>query len=108
MTSLRGRGRVFIGDSERWVFHLCQAEVQKNTQILNPLDGYEEYIMKIIRLKEVMGLTGLARSTVYKYVKEGQFPKQVCLGARSVGWVESEIQDWIRSVIVQRDEAVSD
>ncbi|HCH0517576.1 TPA: AlpA family phage regulatory protein, partial [Pseudomonas aeruginosa] len=36
--------------------------------------------MRIIRLREVMATTGLARSTVYKYISEGAFPKPVSLG----------------------------
>jgi len=51
--------------------------------------------MRIIRLKEVLDTTGLARSTVYKFVSEGTFPKPVSLGDRCVGWVESEVQSWI-------------
>ncbi|WP_312600746.1 helix-turn-helix transcriptional regulator [Pseudomonas luteola] len=51
--------------------------------------------MRIIRLKEVMDSTGLARSTVYKYISEDAFPKPVSLGERCVGWIESEVQEWI-------------
>ncbi len=60
--------------------------------------------MKIIRLKDVMDITGLARSTVYKYVAEGFFPKPVSLGDRCVGWVEAEVHDWILARIEERDE----
>jgi len=59
--------------------------------------------MKIIRLKEVILLTGLARSTVYKFIKAQGFPKQVSLGGRSVGWIESEIEAWIVEKIEARD-----
>jgi len=58
--------------------------------------------MRLIRLKQVMECTGLARSTVYKFIAEGDFPKPVKLGARMVAWVESEIQDWIQEKIEQR------
>lgn len=51
--------------------------------------------MRIIRLKEVIDSTGLARSTIYKYIGEGTFPKPVSLGDRCVGWVDSEVHDWI-------------
>lgn len=61
--------------------------------------------MKIIRLKDVIETTGLARSTVYKYVAEGFFPKPISLGDRCVGWVESEVHDWIIARIEERDEA---
>ncbi|WP_253391708.1 helix-turn-helix transcriptional regulator [Pseudomonas citronellolis] len=62
--------------------------------------------MRIIRLKEVMGSTGLARSTVYKYVSEGIFPKPVSLGDRCVGWLESEVHNWILERVEERDRAL--
>ena len=63
--------------------------------------------MRIIRLSEVLASTGLARSTVYKYVADGSFPKPVSLGDRAVGWVESEVQDWVLARIEERDQATS-
>ena len=59
--------------------------------------------MRIIRLKEVIDSTGLARSTIYKYISEGTFPKPVSLGDRCVGWVDSEVHDWILARIEERD-----
>ncbi|MFU5934328.1 AlpA family transcriptional regulator [Pseudomonas aeruginosa] len=59
--------------------------------------------MKILRLGAVIESTGLARSTIYKLVGSGGFPKPVPLVGRSVGWVESEVQDWIKGKIAKRD-----
>ena len=59
--------------------------------------------MRIIRLKEVIDCTGLGRSTIYKYITEGTFPKPVPLGDRRVGWVESEVHDSILARIEERD-----
>ena len=59
--------------------------------------------MKLIRLKDVINCTGLARSTIYKYIDDGIFPKPVSLIGRSVAWVESEVQDWILERIEERD-----
>ena len=59
--------------------------------------------MRIIRLKEVINSTGLARSTIYKYIGDGSFPRPVSLGDRCVAWVESEVHDWIRARIEARD-----
>ncbi|GBC58103.1 helix-turn-helix transcriptional regulator [Pseudomonas aeruginosa] len=59
--------------------------------------------MRIIRLKEVIDSTGLARSTIYKYITEGTFPKPVSLGDRCVGWVDCEVHDWILARIEERD-----
>lgn len=64
----------------------------------------EEFVMRIIRLKEVIDLTGLARSSVYRYVAQNSFPKPVSLGDRAVGWVESEVREWISERIAERDQ----
>ncbi|EOZ4878960.1 AlpA family transcriptional regulator [Pseudomonas aeruginosa] len=61
--------------------------------------------MRIIRLKDVMSSTGLGRSTIYKLIGSGEFPRPVPIVGRSVGWVESEIQDWILARIEARDSA---
>lgn len=59
--------------------------------------------MKVIRLQQVMEMTGLGHSTVYKYVSENWFPKPISLGGRSVGWLESEVKEWILDRIEERD-----
>ncbi|WP_194442477.1 AlpA family transcriptional regulator [Pseudoalteromonas simplex] len=58
--------------------------------------------MRLIKLKEVMAKTSLGHSSIYKYISEGTFPKQVSLGAKSVAWVESEVDDWIMEKIEKR------
>lgn len=62
--------------------------------------------MRILRLNEVLHMTGLSRSLLYKLSQEGCFPKQIPLGGRAVGWLEQEVTDWILSRIAQRDEEV--
>jgi prophage regulatory protein len=52
--------------------------------------------LSMLRRPEVEARTGLARSTIYLRVSQGTFPKPVSLGGRAVGWVESEIEDWLR------------
>lgn len=49
----------------------------------------------ILRLPAVKARIGLARSTIYLRISEGTFPPPVRLGPRAVGWVESEIEDWL-------------
>ena len=56
-------------------------------------------MQRIIRLPEVVKSTGLARSTIYKKIMEGNFPKPIALGSKSVGWVESDIENWIQGRI---------
>lgn len=50
---------------------------------------------KILRLRPVLSRTGLSRSMAYDLMAKEQFPKPISLGARAVGWLESEIDAWI-------------
>ncbi len=50
---------------------------------------------RILKLKQVVEMTSLSRSTIYDRMGKGTFPSSVNLGARAVGWLESEINDWI-------------
>ena len=58
--------------------------------------------MRLLRLPEVKKDTGLGRSSIYKKMAEGTFPKPVPLG-RTVAWVSDEIQAWIMARIEERD-----
>jgi prophage regulatory protein len=55
----------------------------------------------ILRRKQVEARTGLSRSSIYKMMDEGTFPKQVSLGARAVGWFENQIDQWLESRTVK-------
>jgi prophage regulatory protein len=52
---------------------------------------------KIYRRPAVQDLTGLSRSTLYKMILEDRFPAPVRLGARAVGWRETDLIAWIES-----------
>lgn len=49
----------------------------------------------LLRLKQVEEKTGLKRSQVYLYMKNGSFPRPIKIGPSSVAWLESEIDEWI-------------
>lgn len=51
--------------------------------------------LHILRRKQVESRTGLSRSTIYDRIRAGTFPKPVSLGAKAVGWIESEIDGWL-------------
>ena len=54
---------------------------------------------QIIRLKDVITLTGLSRSTIYLRMVQGKFPKKINLGSRAVGWISSDVNEWIEERI---------
>ena len=55
--------------------------------------------VRFLRLPEVLARTGLSRSTIYVRLEQGRFPRPVSLGGRAVGWIESEVDEWIRERI---------
>ena len=70
---------------------------------------------RFIRLNEVLSRTGYGRTSIYRKMEEGEFPKSVKLGGplkdpcafdcRAVAWVEDEVHQWIESRIEKRDSA---
>jgi prophage regulatory protein len=52
--------------------------------------------LRIIRIRDVIALTGLSRSAIYAAVKAGTFPRQVKLSARSSGWWRGEVVLWLK------------
>jgi prophage regulatory protein len=51
----------------------------------------------ILRLRDVIKITGLARSTIYRLDSQGAFPRRVHLGIHSVGWYAEEVSTWLES-----------
>ena len=54
--------------------------------------------LRIMRLNEVKAVTGLSKTTIYRFEKEGRFPSRVSLGERSVGWFEDDIEGFLMSL----------
>lgn len=57
---------------------------------------------RIIRLKTVLTRTGLSRSTLYRKIAEGTFPRQVRISVHGAGWHESAINRWIADPVRYR------
>ena len=55
-----------------------------------------------MRLPEVVQLTGISRSTIYRWMATGEFPKQISLGANMVAWLETEVDAWMKQRIGSR------
>lgn len=64
----------------------------------------EEIDVEIIRLPDVKKITGMGTTFIYTKAKAGKFPKQVKLGDAAVGWVKSEVQEWVKARRDARDQ----
>lgn len=54
---------------------------------------------RILRLKAVLERTGLSRSTMYRKMQNGTFPKNLQISTRCTGWRESAVNEWMRNPI---------
>ena len=60
----------------------------------------EQACPRVLRLKEVVALVGLKRSSVYAKVAAGCFPRPIKLGGdHASGWLSTEVQGWIEEQI---------
>jgi prophage regulatory protein len=68
---------------------------------------------RLIRLPEVLSRTGYGRTSIYRKMEEGTFPKCLKLGgpindhnkfdSRAIAWIEDEVDQWVESIIEERD-----
>ncbi|HLR17263.1 MAG TPA: AlpA family transcriptional regulator [Alcanivoracaceae bacterium] len=54
-------------------------------------------------LREVINLTGLGKTSIYRYMAKGAFPQNVKLGGRTVAWVSTEIEQWMQERMEARN-----
>ncbi len=67
---------------------------------------------RFIRLPEVMSRTGYGRTSIYRKMEDGSFPKSLKLGgppkdpnefdSRAIAWIEEEVDQWVESRIQDR------
>ena len=72
---------------------------------------------RLIRLPEVLRRTGYGRTSIYRKMEEGSFPRSVKLGgpledpnafdSRAIAWIEEEIEKWVEDRIEDRDSALN-
>ena len=60
--------------------------------------------LKFLREPQVSVLTGLSKSTRWRLEKCGEFPKKRQLSAKSVGWLASEVEEWIQTRAIVKTE----
>ena len=73
---------------------------------------------RFIRLNEVLSRTGYGRTSIYRKMEDGSFPRSVKLGgppidpnvfdSRAIAWIEDEVEQWIESRIEERDSVSTD
>lgn len=57
------------------------------------------FIMRFLKLQQVMDKTSLCRSSIYLLIKTSDFPKNITVMGKRKAWLESEVDDWMISRI---------
>tara|TARA_E500000305_G_C3906850_1_gene181428 strand:- start:424 stop:639 length:216 start_codon:yes stop_codon:yes gene_type:complete len=65
------------------------------SELTNVPLGEPERPTRLIRIKEVQHRVGLGRSTIYRWMAQGKFPRPVQLGGHAVAWTEDQLDEWI-------------
>jgi len=61
--------------------------------------------MRYIRFKELRQRVPLGRTTIWKMMREGQFPQSRRIGKMATAWLENEVEDWIKEHAgIQKDQ----
>jgi prophage regulatory protein len=55
----------------------------------------KQVVDQILRPREVIKITGLARTTIWRGVKAGTFPRPVRLTSSTIGWCENDVAHWL-------------
>ena len=58
--------------------------------------------MRVIRIKEVCQKVGLSRPSVLRKSREGTFPMKINVGAKAIGFIEEEVEQWLQEQAEKR------
>jgi len=75
-------------------FHSCDDQ-----RLLRPVS-----IERILRLPALLAAIDISAPTLWRRVKDKSFPQPISLGGRSVGWLQSEVNEWIKTRAALRDQ----
>jgi prophage regulatory protein len=63
--------------------------------VKRPASNVPAHAPAFYRLRDVIRITALSRSTIYRRIAEGRFPEPVHLGGRASGWPRAALQQWV-------------
>lgn len=82
------------------------SRLQPEKVAYKPISDKEEVTPRhpndLIRIKEVIKMVGLSRSSIYSYINNGSFPKPIQISSRSVAWQRVMIEEWVMTKVNAR------
>ena len=93
-----------VSRNQSWGGSLCYQEdrmsdpKRESAELSGTVNREARFQERLVRLPEVMARVGMRRSAIYQRMRDGSFPRSRSLGSKCTVWIESEIDDWIKSV----------
>jgi predicted DNA-binding transcriptional regulator AlpA len=87
--------KISNAETQFFGYQLLEYILKNVTQHKSPTPP-QDYPERILRIQDVIEITGLSRTTIWRMERKGEFPARAQLGVGSVGWRASEITDWVR------------
>ena len=50
---------------------------------------------QVLKLKDVVAITSLSRSTIYRLASSGEFPRPIKLACHASGWLREDVENWL-------------
>ena len=69
--------------------------------------GHSQSIERILRLPTVLAEIDISAATLWRWVKDKSFPQPISLGGRSIGWLQTEINEWIKARAALRNQSAA-
>ncbi len=69
------------------------------------MDNAKPSPTRIIGLRELLDRVPYGRVQIWRLERQGRFPRRIRIGPRRIGWLETEIDDWIRSRVNEREQS---
>jgi len=85
--------------TKRDISDLTRANIPVQPIITEITPTREKQPSDLIRIKEVMAMTGVSRTFIHQHRKEGDFPEPVYLSSRSIAWTRLSVEQWIMDKI---------
>lgn len=63
--------------------------------------------LRLLRIRDVVSICGLSRSSIYIAIKDGRFPRPVPIGGRARAWIQHEVENWAAQRIRARSDGAS-
>lgn len=88
--------------TKRDISEQTRAKIPEQKMSIEQTQIHDKQSSDLIKIKEVISMTSLSRSSIYNQKNKGEFPHPIQLTSRSVAWIRADVEHWILDKINNR------